>query len=128
MSGSGGTRDDYRTSTMIGSSRPSGGGAGDGGGGEGGDDPCAIVQDAPLNSPNPGVMASLSVGDILDVVLSGAPPHQILQVRTLAGQVAGSLTHRGHLAILRCITAGNNYRAEVMQKTGGSVIVRIERA
>jgi hypothetical protein len=128
MSGSGGERDDYRTSTPIGSSGSPGGGGSEGGGGGGADDPCAIVQTAPINSPNPAVVAGLSVGDILDVILTGAAPRQVLEVRVPGGRAAGSLTHRGHLAIVRCIGIGNSYRAEVIQKTGGSVVVRIERA
>ncbi len=124
MSGSGGNRDDYTPSVPIGSARA---GGGSGGGGGGGEDPCAISQDAPINSPNPAVIGGLSVGDVLDVVLGGAAPRQILEVRTPAGVVAGSLTHRGHLEIVRCIGSGNVYQAEVIQKSGGAVVVRIER-
>lgn len=125
MSGSGGDRDDYRTSTVIGSTgAPKGGGGGAGGGG---DDPCAIVQTAPVNSPNPAAVAGLSVGDRLDVVLTGTAPRHILRVQTLAGVAVGSLTHRGHLALINCILAGNTYQAEVIQKTGGAVVVRVER-
>lgn len=128
MSGSGGDRDDYRTSVPIGStgspSRTGGSGAG---GGSGGDDPCAIVQTAPINSPNPAVVSGLSVGDHLEIVLTGTAPRHILRVQTPAGAAAGSLTHRGHLALINCILAGNSYGAEVIQKTGGAVVVRIER-
>jgi hypothetical protein len=128
MSGSGGDRDDYRTSTAIGSTgAPKGGGGGAGGSGGGGDDPCAIVQTAPINSPNPAAVAGLSVGDRLDVALTGTAPRHILRVQTLAGVTVGSLTHRGHLALINCIVAGNAYQAEVIQMTGGAVVVRIER-
>lgn len=127
MSGSGGSRDDYNPSTPIGSARAAGGSGGTGGGAGGGEDPCAISQDAPINSPNPAVVGGLSVGDVLDVVLGGAAPRQILEVRTRAGLIAGSLTHRGHLEIVRCIGSGNVYTAEVIQKSGGAVVVRIER-
>jgi hypothetical protein len=125
MSGSGGDRDDYRTSTVVGSTgAPKSGG---GGGGGSGDDPCAIVQTAPINSPNPAAVAGLSVGDSLDVVLTGTAPRHVLKMQTLAGVAVGSLTHRGHLALINCILAGNTYQAEVIQKTGGAVVVRIER-
>jgi len=127
MSGSGGDRSDYQTSVPIGSPPKPGSGAGGGGGGGGGDDPCAIVQNAPINSPNPAVVPGLSIGDVLDVELTGSPPRYVLQVRTAGGQVAGSLTHVGHLALIRCIQAGNAYQAEVIQRTGGAVVVRIER-
>lgn len=125
MSGSGGDRDDYQTSTAIGSTgAPKSGGGGTGGGG---DDPCAIVQTAPINSPNPAAVAGLSVGDRLDVFLTGTAPRHILKVQTLVGVTVGSLTHRGHLALINCILAGNSYQAEVIQMTGGAVVVRVER-
>lgn len=127
MSGSGGDRDDYRTSTAIGSTGAAKSGGGGAGGGAEGDDPCAIVQTAPINSPNPATVAGLSVGDRLDVVLTGTAPHHVLRVQTLAGATVGSLTHRGHLALINCILAGNSYQAEVIQKTGGAVVVRVER-
>ena len=126
MSGSGGDRDDYRTSTAVGSTGSPGSGAGGGGGGQG-DDPCAIVQTAPINSPNPAAVVSVAVGDTLDVVLTGTAPRHVLRVQTPTGVAVGSLTHRGHLALINCILAGNNYRAEVIQKTGGAVVVRVER-
>lgn len=125
MSGSGSSRSSYEPSTPVGPVRAPGGGGGGGGGGD--VDPCAIVQDAPLNSPAPAVVAGLTVGSMLDVVASGAAPRRVLEVRTSAGTLAGSLTHVGHLLILRCIDAGNAYQAEVIQKSGGSVVVRIER-
>lgn len=131
MSGSGGDRSGYEPTTTpvpLGRPVPTGGaGGGGGGGGEGGTDPCDIVQDAPLNSPNPAVVPLLSVGDALDVVLTGIAPRQVLEVHTPNGGVAGSLTHVGHLALVRCIDAGNSYKAEVIQRTGGSVVVRVER-
>ena len=44
------------------------------------------------------------------------------------GVVAGSLTHRGHVEIIDCIDAGNAYEAVVVQKSGGIVTVRVQRA
>lgn len=126
MTGSGGSRDDYSSRPPSGAPKPHGGGGEQGGGGGGGD-PCAIFQDAPINSPNPIVVAGLAIGDVLDVVLTGTAPRQVLELHTSSRTVAGSLTHRGHLAIVRCIEDGNVYRAEVIQKSGGAVVVRIER-
>lgn len=127
MSGSGGDRSDYATVVGGGSAGGSlGGGGGSGGGG--GDDPCAISHPAPINSPNPVVVSRLSIGDLLDVVLTGTLPRRVLEVWRPAGGTAGSLTHRGHLALIRCIETGNRYQAEVIQITGGAVIVQIERA
>lgn len=125
MSGSGGGRSDYEPTVPIGS--PGSVGKGSGGGGGSGDDPCAIVQDAPINSPNPAIVPGLAIGTILDVTLTGTAPHKVLQVNLPGGVSVGSLTHRGHLALIRCIEDGNTYQAEVIQRTGGAVVVRIER-
>ncbi len=121
MSGTGsggGGRDDDRPARPIKQTGSDGGSD---------DDPCAIVQTAPINSPKPAVISGLSVGDVLTVVLTGTAPRQILELHTPAGGVAGSLTHRGHLTLINCIGAGNVYQAEVIQKTGGAVVVRVER-
>lgn len=124
MSGSGGgRRDDDVGAIPIGSSGTSGAGGGAGGAGT---DPCAIVQDAPINSPKP-VVTTLAVGDVLGIHVTGTTPHRVLEVRTLGGQPVGSLTHRGHLQLIACIDQGNEYSAEVIQRSGGSVVVRIER-
>ena len=103
------------------------GGAGNAGGVNTGVDPCDIVQTAALNSPQPAVVRGLNVGDVLDVVLGGTTARPILEVRTPAGAVAGSLTHRGHVDIIDCIAAGNQYEAVVVQKSGGIVAVRVQR-
>jgi hypothetical protein len=125
MSGSGGSRrDDEVGSIPIGSSGTSG--AGGGGAGGTGTDPCAIIQDAPINSPKP-IVTTLSVGDVLDVRVTGTAPYRVLEVRTVTGTPVGSLTHRGHIQLIGCIDQGNEYSAEVIQLSGGSVIVRIER-
>jgi len=97
-----------------------------GGAGGGGADPCDIVETAPVNSPQPNIIKALSVGDRLLVELAGAAPKRTIQLRANAG-IAGSLTHRGALAIASCIDAGNAYEAEVLQLNGGQVLVRIER-
>lgn len=131
MSGGGGGRDDgYQTPrpskpTTAGNGSATGSGAG---GGEGPvEDPCDIVQTAALNSPQPTVIARLNVGDVLSVVLGGTPARPILEVRDGSGAVAGSLTHRGHVAIIDCINRGNVYIAVVVEKTGGMVTVRVQR-
>lgn len=105
---------------------PTSGGGGDGGGG-GAADPCDIVQTAALNSPQPAVVATLNVGDVLNVVLGGTASRPVLEVRAASGAIAGSLTHRGHVAIIDCITAGHQYEAVVVQKSGGIVTVRVQR-
>ena len=126
MSGSGGGRGDGFPSTPVTptSVGPTGGTPG---GAAPGVDPCDIVQRAPLNSPQPRVIAGLAIGDVLDVALAVSGTRQVLEVRAPTG-LAGALTHRGHLAIIQCIQGGRSYKAVVVGKTGGAVEVRIEPA
>lgn len=121
MSGSGGNGHDHGSGG--GSSGGSGGGVGGGGGSP--SDPCDITETAPVNSPQPNVVRTLSIGDRLMVQIAGAP-RRSLQLVAAAG-VAGSLTHRGALALVNCIDAGNAYEAEVIALNGGQVTVRISR-
>lgn len=126
MSGGGGGRDDG----YVGSIRPaSNGGGPPGGGGSGGGDPdqCAIAQRAPLNSPVPAVVATLRVGEELDIVLATSSGRPILEVRK-GGSVAGALTHRGHLTLIRCIGDGWTYKAIVTSISSGLVELRIQPA
>ncbi len=121
MSGSGGGRDDDQSPRVT-------GGPGRGGGGPGGNDPCAIIQQAPLNSPRPDVVGTLSAGDVLTVELNSSGTRPILEVHTAAGAVAGSLTHTGHVQIIACIEAGHSYIAEVTGRSGGAVNLQISPA
>lgn len=121
MSGSGGDRDDRPSPSVA--IRPNAGGGG--GGGTGGGDPCAIFQQAPLNSPNPAVVPGLAVGDVLTVVLSTTGTRNVLEVHTPTGGVAGALTHNGHMAIVGCIQAGRHYEADVITKSGGAVTLQV---
>lgn len=130
MSGSGGNGHDYGPSSGSGGSGGGGGTGGGGGGGTGGErpdgDPCDIRETAPVNSPQPAVVRTLTIGDRLPLRVAGAPPRRILQLVAPAG-VAGSLTHRSALALVNCIDAGHAYEAEVIAINAGLVTVRIER-
>lgn len=120
---SGGSPDYTPTPTPT-SVKPTGGGGGDG---PPQDDVCGRPHTAPLNSPKPAVVSRLSKGDILDVVLDRSSGRPIVIVRTKAGEVAGSLTHREHTILIGCVDAGNTYEATVIDKVGGSVTVHVER-
>ncbi|MGX5713199.1 hypothetical protein ACWKWJ_10900 [Sphingopyxis terrae subsp. ummariensis] len=130
MSGGGGGRDDGFGGGGATGGGGTGGGGGPGGGGGGGeeDERCDIVQSAPLNSPQPGVADKLSVGEQLFVRLSETGARPVLEVRDAAGRLAGALTHRGHVSIIRCIGDGWSYSAIVTSTTGGLVILRIQPA
>lgn len=123
MSGSGGNGHNNSSSKGPAITGTSGGG---GGGGSSTSDACNIDETAPVNSPQPNVVRTLAVGDHLDVSHTGPGPRRTLQLIAHAG-IAGSLTHRGALAISQCIDAGYDYDAEVRSISGGQVIVRITR-
>lgn len=100
--------------------------AGSGGGGGTGVDPCDIVSLTNLNSPNPAVVPTLRPGDVLDVRLQAGPP-RVLQARTAAGQVAGSITSPEMPRIIDCIRQGVIFVADVVTVRGGVCQVRIRR-
>lgn len=69
----------------------SGGGGTKSGGGGGGPDspnPCAFQTNTALASPNPSVIPTLSVGNILQVVLNASGLAPIVEARTAAGATA----------------------------------------
>jgi hypothetical protein len=87
---------------------------------------CDSVRTAPLNSPQPGVVANLNVNDRLFVVLDKTTGRSVLQVRDAQGNIAGSLTFLGHLSLIDCIEQGYSYEAVVLSIAGGAVQLRIE--
>ena len=114
MSGSGGrgsTRDTWRP------------GVGD----EGvGDDECDIQEPTILSSPDPDVVDSLGVGDVLTIKLQTQGPVRLL-AQTIDGDTAGTITSVTMPEIIRCIRAGNEYEAEVRSVDGGRVEVMVQR-
>lgn len=87
---------------------------------------CKDVRHAPISSPNPAAIASLKVGDRLDVVLAKSVGRAILQLQDFNGAVIGSLTFLGHLKLIECMEMGFTYKAVVLSISGGAVQVRIE--
>lgn len=101
------------------------GGKGGGGGGGGQPDPCEIVEITALNSVNRTVLATLRVGDVLDVVFQAGPPQQLLaQTR---GQTVGSITSPSMPQIIQCIRAGHAYEAEIKSIRGAICQVEVRR-
>ena len=104
------------------------GSGGGGGGGGGGSEPSACETlrfDAQLVSTQPGVVATLKVGDVLDVALSVLKGQSIVQVLK-SGQVAGGLTGLDANRLRVCIEEGHDFIATVLTVNGGQVRVRIE--
>jgi hypothetical protein len=88
------------------------------------DDPCAIDEITTLNSPNRAVLATLSVGHVLNLVLEMGPPRRLL-ARTVGGQTAGSITSPSLPQIIGCIQGGASYQLEVTSLRGAVCQVRI---
>jgi hypothetical protein len=110
----------------------SGGGGGGGGGGFGPPDrgtDCARLRfQATLQSPQPGAVAAIAVGELLDVVLapgSGTTP-PVIEVRRPDGTTVGALIEYV-TDLLRCLREGYEYVAEVREISGGAVRVLVRR-
>lgn len=99
-------------------------GGGEGGGGGGEFDRCLFTDITILSSPNPAVVATLSVGDTLNVVHQAAPVQRVV-VMTAANQIAGSITSAQVLLLTECIGEGRLYVAIVTNISGGRVTVEI---
>lgn len=124
MSG-GPSNDDYnpRQTTSV---KPKRGRGGDGGSSGGDADPCDIDKKTILNSPNPAVLRTLRVGEILDVVVATSP-RRILQAMT-GSNVAGSITFPEMGQVINCIEKeGETFKAEVVSINGGQCHVRVYR-
>lgn len=104
--------------------------SGSGGGGGGGGDPlpssCETLKfDAQLVSPQPAVVASLKIGDVLEValaVLKGQTVVQVLKNRQAVGGLTGPDANR----LRNCIEDGHDFKAAVLSVNGGQVRVRVE--
>jgi hypothetical protein len=129
MSGSGGGHHDWRPEPKEapkGRGAKGGGPAGGGGGGGGGQpDPCEIVETTTLNSANRTALATLRVGDMLDVVFKAGPPQQLLAQSR--GNTVGSITSPSMPQIIQCIRAGNSYAAEIKSIRGAICQVEVRR-
>jgi hypothetical protein len=129
MSGSGGGDRDWRPEPKPAPERRGDGGGDQGGGAGGGGspraDPCNIVEATTLNSVNRTVLATLRVGDVLDVVFQAGPPQQLLAQSR--GQTAGSITSPSMPQIIQCIRAGNSYVAEIKSIRGALCRIEVRR-
>lgn len=122
MGGSGGGRSDFGGSHGS----ESEGGNGGGGGGGGAPDPCVSYSAKTiLASPKAAVVGTLKVGDKLDVELSPGQKPPVL-VKTKTNQAAGAVAPRGLAELVKCLKAGNKYKATVTAINGGAVTVEIK--
>lgn len=122
-SSGGGGGDDWREIPKPVPAPGKGGGAGGGGGAR--PDACNIVEDTTLNSPVAGVIATLKVGNKMQVQVR--LPRGLIAV-TAAGAIAGSITCASMLQIIACIQNGHPFEADVVGLHGGACDVRVQPA
>lgn len=105
-------------------------GGGSGGGGGGIPDPpsdCArFTKEVVLSSPNPAVLPTLEISQILALQFEPDSNNRVIQAVTDANSVAGSVT--GETSLRNCMVEGHQYVAEVLKVQGGSCRVRIRVA
>jgi hypothetical protein len=93
----------------------------------GGESNCERLHDeTTLNSPNAEVVRTLHVGEILRLVARGS--RGPLVAETAGGREAGSITSAVLARILKCITEGHEFVAEVKLVRGGQVNVEVRHA
>jgi len=105
---------------------PAKGGGGGAGGGPGGDT-CNITASGTLRSPNPTVVPTLVVGQVLAVDTVAVAGVDVLRARNGAGIQVGVIDTPEEQALLDCIATGNVYQAEIRRIAGGAITVRITR-
>lgn len=87
---------------------------------------CASLEfSAPLLSPIPAVISTVSVGTVCEVILEGSPSQLVLYVRS-SGEQLGAIIER-MMILLRCIDRGFAYEAEVITTEPIRVRVRPRR-
>lgn len=92
--------------------------------GAGGPDKCAISEKTVLNSPDQSVIATLKVGDALEVRLETTPRKRLVAVAG-GNKIAGSITSARLVDFIECIEAGSEYMADVLSIQGGRVEIEI---
>ena len=93
------------------------------GGGAGGTNKCILRFTTVLASPDPDVVASVTDGQLLDIVRVDEPI-RVIVAKTLFGEIVGAVS-REIITLRACIDEGHTYEAEVIQAAGGSVTVEV---
>lgn len=109
------------------------GGGGRPGGGFGGDevileDPCDIMEDAPLQGVRQAI-ERVRIGETLRIGLRGSgPTASVTCVLPGTGEIVGYPTFDGIAKLIRCLERGNSYIGQVVYLDGSDCIVRIMRS
>lgn len=106
----------------------SGSGGGSAGGGASGtqDSPCDNLKfEARISSPKPAVVATLVVGDVLDIAVTNMKGQIVVEVLKNSNGVGG-LTGPDATRLRNCMDQGHKYKATVRNLNGGQVLVKVE--
>lgn len=100
-----------------------------GGGGRGRDSdpaPCEWLKfEAQIASPQPTIVAALSVGEVLEIAIANLREQLVVQVQK-NGVAVGGLIGPDATRLRACIESGHTYRATVRALNGGQVRVFVE--
>lgn len=92
----------------------------------GGLDACGQSYNAPINSPKPSVLGTVSIGTVLTVDVVPTGTTSTLVVRDAMGRIGGSLTFLGYTQVINCIVQrGVTYTATVLAIAGGVYTVEV---
>lgn len=78
---------------------------------------------ANVNSPQPGALANLQVGHVLNVKLQTVPTTAVVVEH--AGVTVGALTGASVNELVNCLQNGYTYTASVVSLTGGNCTVDV---
>ena len=102
----------------------SGGGSGLGFGGGGGAISCSSLSIiTQLASPKAAIIATLKVGELLNVELT--PPAGPVQLLTNTGEIAGAVLSPDVAELIQCLNDDYKYAAKVLEIKGGNCKVLI---
>jgi len=106
----------------------SGGGGGGGGGPVIDETPCERVKfETQLTSPQPAVVATITVREVLDVVLSARQNVLVIEAQK-NGHAVGGIAGLDAARLRACINDGHVFKATVLTVNGGQVKVKVEHA
>lgn len=102
------------------------GSSGGGGGSYDYESPCDKLRfEAQLTSPQPAVVATLVVPDVLDIKVVTMKGLVVVQVHK-HGQVVGGLAGPDATRLRNCIEQGHQYKATIRSINGGQVRILVE--
>lgn len=90
-------------------------------------DQCDIAEGTKLDLPNRTALATVRVGDLLNIEFRPGPP-PLLVAMAKTGSGAGSINSPSARQIMECIRRGNCYVAEVLDLEGLACRVHIRRS